>query len=288
VLQRELGANRSLFGKILAKVPRVVTCSLATVQRRAQALAAVSEDVMRCTGHQLTSGELVYCWVASRTHLSCALFFRCLQEFGQEQALCAVNKAPGLLSINTVVWRRALAVMRRCGVAEPAAVPLKKVRMLCQDFLAPAHLAKRLALQRCLGLSAAGVYAQFGSYVANSAAEKLAGRLLYLEQRGLLHLLVANKKAARRIWREERGLPANETAAGESAFISVCELAALPDAEFSSLKALRDGADFAAFKGGLPDSPAWQQLWGEAEAEAAWLIALLSPELRPGAAPALV
>ena len=131
------------------------------------------------------------------------VFFRCLQEFGQEQVLRAVDKAPGLLSINTVVWQRALAVMRQCGVADPIAVALNSVQMLCQDFLAPARLANRLALQRCLGLSAAGVYEQFGSYVANSAAEKLAGCLLYLEQRGLLHLLVADKQAAKAAWREK-------------------------------------------------------------------------------------
>ena len=75
VLQRELGANRSLFRKILVKVPRAVNCSLETVQRRVQALVAVSEDVMWCTGHQLTAGKLVCCWVASRTHPVCALFF---------------------------------------------------------------------------------------------------------------------------------------------------------------------------------------------------------------------
>ena len=221
---------------------------------------------------------------------ACALPLPCLQELGQEQALRAVAIAPQLLSVNTVntvVWRRALAVLRQCGVADPIAVALNSVQMLCRDWRAPVRLVNRRALQRSTGLSPAGVYLQFGSYVANSAAEKLAGRLLYLEQRGLLHLLMADKRAARRAWQEERGLPANETAAGEPTFISVRELAILPNTDFSSLKALRDGAaDFAAFTGVLKDSPAWTQLWGEAQAEAELLTSLLPPELQPGAAPA--
>jgi hypothetical protein len=210
-----------------------------------------------------------------------------LQEFGREPALHAVDMSPYLLTANTVVAQRALAVMRFCGAVAPAAAALNNGRVLCWDCLAPGRLANRLALQRCLVLTAAGVYERFANYVVSYAAERMAGRLLYLEQRCLLHLLVAAKQLARQAWREERGLPANKPATGEPACISIRDVATLPDTEFSSLKALGDGvADFAPFKAGLLDSPAWQQLWAEAEAESARLTALLPPELRPGAAAA--
>ena len=175
--------------------------------------------------------------------------------------------------------------MRLCGVTDPAAVALNYPQMLCVDWLAPGRLANRLALQRCLGLSAAGVYERFGGYVATTSAERLAGRLLYLEQRGLLHLLAADKKAARRAWRQERGLPANEEATGEPAFISVFDCTR-SDEHFKGKLPDSGAADFAAFKAGLLDSPAWRQLWAEAEAEAAQLNAQLEPQLRPGAAAA--
>ena len=287
MLQRELGANRSLFRKILARATRVVGCSLATVQRRAQALVAVSEDVMRCIYHQLTWRELVCCRVASSDQPSCGLTLPCLQEFGWEQALRAVDMAPDLLAINTGVWRRALAVMHLCGVAAPAALALNNAHLLCLDWLAPGRLANRLALQRCLGLSPAGVFERHAGYVVKYAAERLAGRLLYLEQRGLLHLLVADKQLARQAWLQERGLPANKPATGKPAFISARDLAVITDDAFVSPLDLPNGAaDVAAFKAGLLDSPAWQQLWEEAEAKSARLTALLPPELRPGSAAA--
>ena len=179
MLQWELGANRSLFRKILVTVPRAVNCSLETVQWRAQALVAVSEDVMRCIYHQLTWRELVCCRVASSDQPSCGLTLPCLQEFGWEQALHAVDMAPDLLAVNTGVWRRALAVMRLCGVADPAALALNNARVLCLDWLAPGRLANRLALQRCLGLLPAGVFERHAGYVVRYAAERLEGRLLY-------------------------------------------------------------------------------------------------------------
>jgi hypothetical protein len=89
---------------------------------------------------------------------ACALPLPCLQELGQEQALRAVVIAPQLLSVNTVVWRRALAVLRQCGVADPIAVALNSVQMLCRDWRAPVRLVNRRALQRSTGLSPAGVY----------------------------------------------------------------------------------------------------------------------------------
>ena len=223
---------------------------------------------------------------ASQTLRLTALPLPCLQKLGREQALRAVDKAPQLLAVNTAVWQRAPAVMWLCGVADPAAVALNNPLMLCVDWLAPGRLANRLALQRCLGLSPAGVYERFGSYVAITSAEKLAGRLLYLEQRGLLHLLAADKQAARQAWRQERGLPANKRAAGEPAFISVSDVATLADKRFSCLPGKLPhsaAAEFAAFKAGLQDSPAWRQLWAEAEAASEQLNARLEPELRLGA-----
>ncbi|KAI3427318.1 hypothetical protein D9Q98_010235 [Chlorella vulgaris] len=53
----------------------------------------------------------------------------------------------------------------------------------------------------------------------------LAGRLLYLEQLDLLPLLVADKLAAKREWREEQGLSVSKKAAGEAVFISVRDVA---------------------------------------------------------------
>ena len=130
-------------------------------------------------------------------HSSRALPLHCLQGFGREQALHAVDMVPGLLAVNTVVWQRWLAVMQLCGVADPVALAFTNAQVLGQDCLAPGRLANRLALQHCMGLSAGDVYVQYGSYVAQCAAKKQAGRLLFLEQRGLLHLLVADRKAAR-------------------------------------------------------------------------------------------
>ena len=135
-------------------------------------------------------------------------------------------------------------------------------------------------------LSAAGVYERYGGYVVRCGAKKLAGRLLFLEDRGLAHLLVADKQAAKKAWRLQRGLPANRSAPGEPTFITVGDCAILPDAKFTSL--LPDGAaaDFPAFMARLQELPVWQQLCAEAEVEAERLTAQLPPELRPGAASA--
>ena len=55
VLQRELGADRELFVKLLATEPRVANCSLETVQQRVQALVAVSCRIVGALTLQLTS-----------------------------------------------------------------------------------------------------------------------------------------------------------------------------------------------------------------------------------------
>ena len=96
---------------------------------------------------------------------------------------------------------------------------------------------------------------------------------------------MADKQAARRAWRQERGLPANEEATGEPAFISVFDCTR-SDTDFISLLAKQPcsaAADFAAFQAGLLDSPAWRQLWAEAQAASEQLNARMEPELRLGA-----
>ena len=204
----------------------------------------------------------------------------CLQVLGQQQALHAVFKEPELLAVDTV--QPNIALMRLCGVADPPAVALNNVGMLRCDWLAQGRLANRLALQRCTGLSAAGVYERFGGYL-DKAPKRMVGRLLYLEHRSLQHLLVADKLEARLVWRQQRGLPASKRAAGEPAFISVGDVATLSDERFSSHDKLCDGAaDFAAFQEGLLESPAWLQQWAAAEAEVALLRSQLPPEVRPG------
>ena len=209
-----------------------------------------------------------------------------LQKFGKEAARQALDRAPRLVAVDTGVWQRALAVLHLHGVAGSAAEALNHVDVLCQDWLAPGSIANRLALQRCMGLSPAGVYQRYAGYVSSADPTKLAGRLLFLELHGLLLLLVADKGAAKRAWRREGGLPANRTAAGEPAFISVGDVANLSAEKFTRLlqQHLPSAAadDFAAFKAGLPDSPAWRQLWAEAQAEAEQLTALLPPEMLPG------
>jgi hypothetical protein len=176
-----------------------------------------------------------------------------------------------------------MAVLRLCGVADPLAVALNNVLMLCYDWLTPGRLISQLALQRCMRLSASGVYTQFAGYVAHYPAEKLAGRLLYLEHRSLQQLLVADKRVARQAWRLELGLPVNKRAAGEPAIISIGDVAASTDQQFSSLPQLPGAADLAAFQEGLLDLPAWRQLAAEAEAEVALLRSQLPSELQPGA-----
>lgn len=194
-----------------------------------------------------------------------------------------MDTTPRLLAVDTVVWQRALAVMHLHGVAGSAAETLSNADMLCVDWLEPGRIASRLALQRCMGQSAAGVYTHFAGLVARTSARRLVGRLLYLEQHGLLHLLVADMQAAKRAWRRECGLPANKKAPDEPAFISLSSVASLPDDKFcSKAQPLCGTTDFATFKRGLPDLPAWQHLWAEAEAERGRVRALLPLEMRLG------
>jgi hypothetical protein len=220
-----------------------------------------------------------------------------LQEFGKEEAVRMVGNAPHLLVIDLIVWRQALAVWRLCGVSEPLAVVHNNPQLLAYDWLFPSRLAKLLALQRLLPWepSAAQAIERHGSYVAGPAVEKLVGRLLYLEQLGLLQLLVADKRAARQEWRQsQQGLSAGKVATGEPAFISVYDVAIPAPAQFAGLvqdaKALlSEGSElvssspsFEEFSKGLHQLPGWQRLWADAEAAVAELKQQLPPELLRG------
>ncbi|KAI3427325.1 hypothetical protein D9Q98_010242 [Chlorella vulgaris] len=259
VVQQELGADRQLWVKMLANQPRMAGCSEATLRQRAQALVAA---------------------------------------FGKYEVCRMVHVAIRVLAINTVVWRRALAVWQQCGVADPLVLACSSPKLLGYDWLHPSRLTNLRALQRWLPweLSAAQAIECYGGYVASYAADRVAGRLLYLEQLGLLPLLVADKPAAKREWRLQQGLSGSKKAAGEPVFISVGDVADISSARFHSLvdSALSqqqqddDGLvsssssclSFEAFrKGRLLQLPAWKQLLVQAEADVAELERKLPPEL---------
>jgi hypothetical protein len=220
-----------------------------------------------------------------------------LQEFGKEEALRMVGNAPQLLAIDLIVWRLAVAVWRLCGVSDPLAVVRNNPQVLLVDWLNPSRLANLLALQRLLPWepSAAQVIERYGCYVAGPAAERLAGRLLYLEQLGLLQLLVADKRAARQEWLQSlQRLSAGKQAAGQPAFISVYDVARTSTAQFAGLvhdaearlsedsELVGSSPSFDEFSKGLKQLPAWQRLWADAEAAVAELKQQLPPELLRG------
>ncbi|KAI3427311.1 hypothetical protein D9Q98_010228 [Chlorella vulgaris] len=259
VVQHELGANRQLWVKVLGSTPRAAGCSEAMFRQRAQALVA---------------------------------------EFGKEEACRMVDVAPALLVINIVVWLRALAVWQQCGVADPLVLASSNPTLLGYDWLHASRLANLRALQQWLPweVSAAQVIGRYGCYVASYAADRVAGRLLYLEQLGLLPLLVADKLAAKREWQLQQGLSVSKKAAGEPVFISVGDLATLTAAKFDSLvdSALSQqqqqdddslgssssSPSFEAFrKGRMLQLPAWKQLLAQAEADVVELEGKLPPEL---------
>jgi hypothetical protein len=155
---------------------------------------------------------------------------------------------------------------------------------LKHDWLRQSIKANLLALRRYLPWqpSAAEVIEQYGSYVCFYAAERMAGRLLFLEQAGLLPQLVADKRVARQEWRQQGGLPFRKKTVGEPLFISVGNVAALSDAAFGQrLQQLGvDSNSWAAFRVSLEQLPAWHQLTAAAAAEAARLQRLLPLELQ--------
>ena len=224
--------------------------------------------------------------------------------FGREALLEAgTSSLARQLAVDTAVWQRALAVWRLLGVPDPVAVAMNNLRTLSRDWLAPGRLAALTALQRLLPWqpSAADAVQQCAGYVATYAPRQLIGRLLFLQQEGVLPLLVANKRAAQRQWRQERGLPAGPAAHGEPQFVSMGDAAVLNDAKFGALPALggsqqewRSGKlasssssaseRYEAFKAQLPQLPAYQQLLAAGAAESKRLAAALPPDLVAAAA----
>ncbi|KAI3427345.1 hypothetical protein D9Q98_010262 [Chlorella vulgaris] len=196
VVQLELGADRQLWVKVLGNKPRVAICTEAALRQRAQALVA----------------EL-----ARRRHAGWLILH--------------------LLAINTIVWRRALAVWQQCGVAEPRAMVRNNPNLLTVEWLHRSRMANLRVLQQWLPweVSAAQVIERYAGYVASIAADRLAGRLLYLEQLGLLPLLVGNKPAARQEWRLQQGLSVSKKAAGDAVLITVRDVAISTAAQFDSL-----------------------------------------------------
>ncbi|KAI3427385.1 hypothetical protein D9Q98_010300 [Chlorella vulgaris] len=286
VLQQELGADRKLWVKVLHRAARVASCSEDTLRQRAQALMAVS-----VAGIGLASVH-----VHSPTPLVLPLMLP-LQEFGEKEALRMVGLTAQLLTIDVIVWRQALAVWRLCGVSDPLAVVRNNPQLLGYDWLNPSRLANLLALQRLLPWepSAAHVIQRYGSYVAGPAAELLVGRLLYLEQLGLLQQLVADKRAVKQEWLQSlQRLSAGKEAAGQPAFISVYDVARASTAQFASLvhdaearlsedsELVGSSPSFEEFSKGLKQLPAWQRLWADAEAGVAELKQQLPPELLRG------
>jgi hypothetical protein len=171
--------------------------------------------------------------------------------------------------------------------------------LLSYDWLHRSRLANLRALHQWLPweVSAAQAIGCYGGYVAGYAADRVAGRLLYLEQLGLLPLLAANKPAAKREWRLQQGLSGIKKAAGEPVFISVSDVAILTAARFDSLvdsalsqqrqhdeglvSSTSSSPSFEAFrKGSLLQLPAWEQLLAQAEADVVELERKLPPELR--------
>jgi hypothetical protein len=156
--------------------------------------------------------------------------------------------------------------------------------VLKYDWLRLSIQANLLALRHYLPWqpSAAEVIELFAGYVVGHAAERLAGRLLFLEQAGLLPLLEVDKRITLQEWRQQEGLPVNKKAAGEPLFISVRNVAILSDSAFEQqLEQLGvDSSSWVAFSQSLGQLPAWQQLTAAAAAEAARLQRLLPVELQ--------
>ncbi|KAL4425991.1 hypothetical protein ABPG75_010007 [Micractinium tetrahymenae] len=207
-----------------------------------------------------------------------------VKEFGREGALEMVDAAPRLLCIGSSVCRIALAVMQLHGVADVAAVMQNNSHAATKNWLAVPRLMNRLALQRSMRLSAAEVYEQHAGYMSTYSAERLAGRLRFLEGAGLLEqqLLVPDKKQALQAWEREH----SQSGKAQPAYISVREVCVLPDAQFASLPAVRAAGGLPALRGfeaGLKSSPGWLELQAAAEAKRAQLMPQLPASLRRAA-----
>lgn len=193
------------------------------------------------------------------------------QRYGREAALKMVEAQPSLLteqlsSALPPALQRWEAVLRQCGVQQPERVLSSFAGRLNYDALDPRALANRLALERCMRLSAAEVYSHYAGLLRplSSAypAARLAGRLALLERRSLLPLVVPDKWAALQQWRHERGLPHDASQPGEPRFISLSEVAGKSDDAFFQLPALRGSANSGA--GGQAGSEAGDEAGGAA------------------------
>ena len=196
-----------------------------------------------------------------------------------------VGKAPSLLGVDSSVWQTALAVMQLCGMTEKQAMQAASNNsgVLRFNWLAVPPLANRLALQRCLQLTAGQVYERHAWYTVGCSDKRLTGRVLFLQQHSLPHLLVAKKPEALQQWRRQHGFRANRRASGEPPLISLSNVCTLSDTEFVSLPAAQaaDGLPaLRAFAAGLESNPAWRELQAEAAAEQSRLLELLPPGLR--------
>ena len=224
-----------------------------------------------------------------------------MQEFGLERQLQAASTTiASVLAVDSIVWQRTLAAWRLLGVANPAAVAQNNLVLLSYHWLTPGLQARLAALQRLLPWrpTAADIVQQFAKYVASSASDRLIGRLLFLQQAGLQPLLVADKRAARQQWREQRRLRAGQPT-DEPQFISLRDTAILSDAKICSMLALAEATQleqpagrgssstaerYRAFMAQLPQLPAYQRLLAAGEASSRRLAALLPPELAGAAA----
>ena len=285
-LEEELGVGgRALVGAMLRATPRAIGCGVDTFRQRCRAPVKV------CVLFVAWLGGMPGCWAARQPAWSllctrghrpppgCRLpAFLAAQAFTW-QRLQGLGLGPlaYLLNASTATWQLALAVWRALGVADPAALALDNTRPLTRDWLAPGRLANLLALQRALGLSSPGAVVEQGlaGYVACYAPERVASRLLLLEQAGRLPLLVADKEQ----WRTERGLPPRKRSPGEPPLISLSDVATLPDdarpgsrtVTFATAAGVSQAA-LDAFMAGLPSHPPYQQLLAGAAALRARLL----------------
>ncbi len=223
-----------------------------------------------------------------------------MQEFGRERLLQAsLASLAELLAVDVTTWQRALAVWRLLGVADPAALGMGNTRSLVLNWLKPGNLANLMALQLLPWQpTATDAVQQFHGYVVNYTPQRLIGRLLFVQQEGLLPLLVADKQAALQQVRRQRRLRAGQPA-DQPLFISLSDVGKLPNANFFSVLAAAGAAQpeqpagrgssssgsssvaerYRAFMEQLPQLPAYQRLLAAGEAESRRLAALLPPEL---------
>ena len=274
-LAEELGRDgRALVGAMLGTQARALSCSVALLRQRAQALLEVHAGHGPAWWHACLPACQRACLpktcpapVAITRPPGCVPSARpAAQVFtrGQLQQL-ELGPLAFLLNSKPATWQLALAVWRALGVADPATLALNNMQPLTYDRLTGARLANLLALQRSLGLpSEAAVVQRFAGYVACCAPERLAGRLLFLQQERLTSLLVVRA----------RGETPPKDAPPR---ISVRDVVMLLDARFRALAALpRDAAAcYAAFMEDVRagNCQPYQQLLAEAAAWARQLAA---------------